>query len=60
MSKYALILCLDKNKENKYEYDCFHCIESWKNADNILSDIDIIVYINNNVKVSAHTLDKLH
>ena len=60
MSKYALILCLDKNKENKYEYECFHCIESWKNADNILSDIDIIVSINNNVKVSAHTLDKLH
>ena len=58
-NKIALLLCLDSNKENKYEYECLHAIYSWRNTKHLLSDIDILVYINKVINISASTLNKI-
>lgn len=57
--KSALVLCLDQNKENKYEYECLHCIKCWLNKTNYLSGIDILIYIKDNVNISINTLNAL-
>lgn len=58
-SQIALVLCLDQNKENKYEYECINCILSWKNKNNYLSDIDIVVYIHKDTKLDISTINFL-
>lgn len=57
--KIALILCLDENKENKYEYECLYCVKHWRNLNHFLNDIDIIIYIEKNANISHNTILKL-
>lgn len=56
----ALIVCLDQNKINKYEYECLFCIKTWQTKKHKLSDIDIIVYVEKNITIHKSTLTTLH
>ena len=55
--KIALVLCLDRNKENKYEYEFINCVRQWRGVRHNLSNIDIIVYMENGISVNQKTLE---
>lgn len=54
--KIALVLCLDRNKENKYEYEFINCVSQWRGIQHNLSNIDIITYIENGTDINVKTL----
>ena len=58
-NKIALVLCLDQNKDNKYEYECLYCIKCWTRKLNTLANVDIIIYVKENVAISTSTVKEL-